>query len=86
MAKKGEDGGFDAKFENFDIGLKKLEDIVEMLDRGELNLEESISTFEEGMSLVKALIKKLEEAERKIEVLKETGNGAIEIEDFEEED
>ena len=85
MAKKGADDRFDAKLEDFDLGLKKLEEIVERLDRGELNLEGSISTFEEGMSLVKALTKKLEEAEKKIELLKEAGDGGIKIKDFEED-
>jgi len=83
MTKKGAEVEFT---EEFDVGLKKLEEIVEKLDFGELKLEESLSTFEDGMKLVKALTKKLDEAEKKIEILKDAGDGKIEVEDFNEDD
>jgi len=83
VARKGEENGFDSEIGEFDVGLKKLEEIVERLDAGELNLEESLSTFEEGMKLIKALTEKLEEAEKRVEILKETGDGEVKTEEFE---
>ncbi|MBN1572104.1 MAG: exodeoxyribonuclease VII small subunit [Deltaproteobacteria bacterium] len=85
MARKEEEAGFDLELGEFDAGLEKLEEIVERLDAGELNLEESLSTFEEGMKLIKALTKKLEEAEKRIDILKKGGDGQIKIEQFEGE-
>ena len=82
MAKKGGVSGVDSEIVEFDVGLEKLEEIVERLDTGELNLEESLSTFEEGMKLIKALTKKLEEAEKRVDILKETGDGEVKIEEF----
>jgi exodeoxyribonuclease VII small subunit len=67
---------------DFDAGLKKLEGIVQKLDTGELSLEDSIKVFEEGIELVRALAKKLDEAEKKIETLTQAQDGSIAIEEF----
>jgi exodeoxyribonuclease VII small subunit len=70
---------------DFDSGLKRLEGIVEKLDGGELTLEESLKVFEEGIGLVRLLAKKLDEAEKKIEILTEGEDGSIVTEDFDPE-
>lgn len=62
----------EVKFEN---ALKKLENIVEALERGDLSLDESLKKYEEGMKLAKICTKKLEEAERKVEVLVKSEGG-----------
>ncbi len=53
----------------FEKAMKRLEEIVEKLDEGEIPLEESIKIFEEGMELVNFCQKKLEEVEAKVETI-----------------
>ncbi len=64
------------KSEAFEEALKKLQGIVEKLERGDLPLEDALSSFTEGVKLAKFCHQKLEEAENKIqELLKdEQGN------------
>ena len=57
----------------FEQSLKRLEDIVSKLEGGDMDLEESMKLFEEGMGTVKTLQKKLDEAEKKIEKLVKDG-------------
>lgn len=59
--------------QNFEKALNQLEEIARKLESGELSLEESISEYEEGMILAKFCKDKLEEAERKIEILQKNG-------------
>lgn len=58
-----------AKEPSFEEALKNLEAIVAKLESGEEKLEESIRLFEEGMRLSGICQKRLDEADRKIEVL-----------------
>ena len=55
--------------QSFEAAIRRLEEIVETLESGELSLEESISIFEEGVGLTRACSKKLEEAEQKVSTL-----------------
>ena len=67
--------------ENFEENMEKLEEIVNELEKGDLNLENSISKFEEGIQLSKKCNKILEDAEKKITILLEE-NGEIKEEEF----
>jgi exodeoxyribonuclease VII small subunit len=65
----------EAKFEG---ALAKLEEIVRKLEQGELTLDESLASFEEGIRLARLCAGKLDEAERKIEILmKKEGNPEV---------
>lgn len=66
----------------FEENMKRLEEIVGILDRGEATLDDSLKLFEEGMKISGACSKKLEEMEKKIEKLKKTEDGKIETEPF----
>ncbi|HVN64694.1 MAG TPA: exodeoxyribonuclease VII small subunit [Candidatus Binataceae bacterium] len=72
-----------AKAKKFEDELKDLEAIVTRIDSGELPLEESIAAFERGVALVKSLNRKLDEAERKIEVLTRDAGGDLRSAPFE---
>jgi len=74
-----------AKEVKFEAALKRLEEIVSKLEDGEMDLEQSMKLFEEGMGTVKKLQKKLDEAEKKIEKLVKEG-GAFKTEPMEEPD
>jgi exodeoxyribonuclease VII small subunit len=54
---------------SFEEAMKSLEGVVARLESGETPLEESIRLFEEGMRLSEICRKRLDEADRKIEVL-----------------
>lgn len=53
----------------FEEAMKQLEQIATELEKGDLNLDESVNKFEEGMNLSKACSQMLEEAEKKITIL-----------------
>ena len=77
-----------SKHENnkdFETSLKKLEKIVSDLENGELSLEESIKTFEEGVKLTKHCQNLLSKAEIKIQKLVEGKDGSIDLETFDDE-
>jgi len=67
---------------NFEEAMKKLEDIANELEKNDLDLDASVSKFEEGMKLSKQCSQMLEEAEKKITILLKTEDGLVE-EDFE---
>lgn len=68
----------------FETALKRLEQIVEKLESGQTDLDDSIKLFEEGTELVKFCSKKLEEVKRKVEILVKK-EGKIVVEPFKEE-
>jgi exodeoxyribonuclease VII small subunit len=70
---------------SFEEALKGLEAVVERLESGEAPLEESIRLFEEGMRLSETCRKRLDEADRKIELLLRKPGG-VSREAAEEED
>ncbi|MEW6439941.1 MAG: exodeoxyribonuclease VII small subunit [bacterium] len=63
--------------EPFERSLKSLEEIVQRLESGELDLEESLQLFEEGVRLIRVCTGGLEEAEKRIEVLMRSAEGGI---------
>ncbi len=58
---------------DFESALKELESIVETLERGDLPLEQSLERFERGVRLSRFCHTRLEDAERRIEILTERG-------------
>ena len=59
---------------NFETSLKKLEKIIEKLEDGEISLEDSVKSFEEGIGLVKECQKQLSQAELKVKKLLDSGD------------
>jgi exodeoxyribonuclease VII small subunit len=72
--------------EKFETSLKKLEDIVRRLEGGSLSLEDSLKAFEEGVKHSAFCSKKLDEAERRVEVLLKRKDGSFTREPFEPEE
>lgn len=54
---------------SFEAAIRRLEEIVDTLEGGELSLEESIKIFEEGVGLTRTCSKQLETAEQKVSTL-----------------
>lgn len=67
---------------SFEETMQELEKIVQELEKGNLNLDESINKFEEGMKLSKNASNYLEEAEKKITVLVKDKEDNISEEEF----
>lgn len=67
--------------ENFEESMKTLEEIVSELENGNLNLDESVKKFEQGMKIAKQCNTILEDAEKKITILLEK-DGELKEEDF----
>jgi exodeoxyribonuclease VII small subunit len=67
---------------SFEESLKKLESIVDKLEKGDLSLEDSLKLFEEGVGLSAACKKELEEAEGKVQVLIKQRDGSLKTQPF----
>lgn len=53
----------------FEKALERLEEIVKMMEEGDMTLDDSLKAFEEGINLSRFCAKKLDDAERKVEML-----------------
>jgi len=71
------------KTEPFEESLKKLEKIVEKLERGSLPLEEAMEAFAEGVRLVNVCNQKLDEVENRVQMLVKDGPAGWSTSDFE---
>ena len=69
----------------FEGALRRLEEIVTHLERNEIDLEHSLQLFEEGVTLVRFCTTRLDEAERRIELLLADNEGRVHAEPFPEE-
>ena len=63
--------------QKFEEALQKLESIVKRLEDGNLSLEESLKSFEEGVRLSRFCGSKLDEAEKRVEILLKESNGRL---------
>ncbi|TVM03931.1 MAG: exodeoxyribonuclease VII small subunit [Candidatus Brocadia sp. WS118] len=67
----------------FEEAVKGLEDIVELLEKGDLPLDETLSKYEQGIKLYKQCIALLEDAEKKIQILVKDENGVFRTREYE---
>ena len=74
-----------AKSFAFEKSLEKLEALVEKMEDGDLSLEESLKTFEEGIKLTRECQQALRKAESQVKLLIEQ-NGEVSEVDFETDD
>jgi len=70
----------------FETALARLEEIVQELEKGDLPLEQSLKFFEEGIKLSRICNKRLEDVERKVEILLKDKSGNMIAKPFEEEE
>jgi len=71
--------------QNFETSLEELERIVRELERGDLPLEKSLELFEQGVKLSRACQDRLNQAERRIEILMRDNQGRPSVRPFEAE-
>ena len=70
------------KAQSFEKALARLEEIAAEMESGELGLEKMVAAFEEGQKLVKLCSSKLNEVEKKIEMLVKNSDGSVGTEPF----
>ncbi len=68
---------------NFEQAMKRLEEIVEQMESGDLPLEDLIGRYEEGMKLVKVCQERLASAEQRIEIITRNSAGKPVVKRFE---
>lgn len=71
--------------EKFESSLKRLEEVVKRLESGDLTLEDSLKAFEEGVKHAGFCSRKLDEAEKRVELLLKQKDGSFVREEFKEE-
>ncbi len=68
---------------SFEASLEALEQIVQQLESGDLPLEKSLELFEQGIGLSRQCQDRLNQAERRIEVLLRDNQGRTMVSPFE---
>jgi exodeoxyribonuclease VII small subunit len=63
--------------DKFEEALGRLEEIVRKMETGDMSLEESLKAFEEGIKLSRVCSRKLDEAERRVEMLLKQGDDLV---------
>ncbi|MBE9580791.1 MAG: exodeoxyribonuclease VII small subunit [Proteobacteria bacterium] len=71
--------------QTFENAMKRLENIVQDLESGDLSLEEALKKFQEGMKLSKFCSDKLDESEKRVSILLRDEEGGIQEEPFEKD-
>ncbi|MBW2035894.1 MAG: exodeoxyribonuclease VII small subunit [Deltaproteobacteria bacterium] len=68
--------------QTFESAMKRLEEIVNELEGGDLTLDQALKKFEEGVKLSKFCMNKLDETEKKVSILLKNEEGNIREEPF----
>ena len=68
----------------FEEALKKLEKIVEDLEKGDLSLDEALKKYQEGIELSRLCNQRLENAKKKIDCLVKNKKGEFELKPLDE--
>ena len=61
----------------FEEAVERLEIIVQSMEKGDLPLDEALESFEEGMKLVRFCQSKLDEAQKRVDILIKDESGAL---------
>lgn len=67
----------------FEESMQKLEEVVTLLEEGDLTLEDSIAKYESGIKIYKQCTSLLEGIEKKIQLLTKTEDGVLQTNDVE---
>ncbi|HHP7235671.1 MAG TPA: exodeoxyribonuclease VII small subunit [Desulfobacterales bacterium] len=70
----------------FEKAMASLEKIVQELESGDLPLEKALGKFEEGVRLTRLCSKKLDETEKKINILMQDEDGTVRKQEFASKD
>ncbi len=68
--------------QSFEEGIKRVENIIEALQSGEVSLEESIKLYRDGVEILDYCSNKLNDAERQVKILQKSTEGQFKQEPF----
>jgi len=68
----------------YEEALKKLEKIVEELEKGDLSLDEALKKYQEGIELSRICAQRLDNARKKIDILTKGKKGEFELKTLDE--
>ena len=68
--------------EKFETSLKRLEEVVKRLEDGDIPLEDALKAFEEGVKHASICSRKLNEAEKRVELLLKQDDGSFRTQPF----
>jgi exodeoxyribonuclease VII small subunit len=69
--------------QTFEEAVSRLEEIVQLLESGELPLDETVRLYEEGQRLIAFCQQKLADAERRIKIVTINDGGELQVREFE---
>lgn len=69
---------------NFETSLQELNILVDKMEHGDLDLEQALKYFEQGVTLIRKCQTELKQAEQKVQILVEK-NSKLELEDYDTE-
>ena len=75
-----------AEHQTFEQSMRRLEEIVGLLERGDAPLEQAMSLFEEGASILRVCNTMLDEAEQKVTLLTAGADGTPKAQPFQREE
>ncbi|MCF7806002.1 MAG: exodeoxyribonuclease VII small subunit [Candidatus Marinimicrobia bacterium] len=78
-------GELEFEQDSLESALERLEEIVARMDSEDVELEESIELFQEGMQLTKFCRAQISEAEQKVQQVVEDADGNLTLEEFDDE-
>jgi len=76
----------EGRTKSFEDSLRRLEEIVQLLEQGDVSLDDSLKMYEEGIALSKACMEKLTQAELKLKKLGKDMEGNFHLSEEEEEE
>ena len=68
--------------QTFEQAMARLEEIVQIMERGDAPLEQSLALFEEGTKLVRLCTQALENAQQRVTILQKQDDGRVEEQKF----
>lgn len=71
---------------SFEASLEELQNIVTALENGNVSLDDSLSLYERGVSLVRLCNKRLDEAQQRVDAVRTASDGTVTTVPFEGED
>jgi len=73
------------KKKTFEAALKGLEEIVRLMESGDLCLEDAVKSYESGMKQSKYCLDLLDKTEKKISIIAKDNDGSVKIVPFKDE-
>lgn len=72
-----------ARKKSFEDNLRRLEEIVDLMENGNIGLEESVKLYKEGVNISVSCAQKLKDVQQQVSILQKTASGLFEKQPFE---